>query len=136
MYVGASSTVKPSIRNAKGKTKYLSSNSKVVKVASNGKLKALRKGKATITVRNNGVKTSFTVTVRNPSLNKSQVSLKKGKSFALRVTGKVGRATFTSSDKKVATVSSAGRIKAVGRGKATVTVKTNGIELLCKVTVK
>ncbi|MDD6848436.1 MAG: Ig-like domain-containing protein [Oscillospiraceae bacterium] len=49
--------------------------------------------------------------------------------------GKVGKVTFTSSNKKVATVN--GKVVAKNKGKATITVLTNGnIKLKCKITVK
>ena len=56
--------------------------------------------------------------------------------FTLKITGKVGKAKFTTSNKKVATVSTTGKITAKKKGTATITVKTNGITLKCKITVK
>ena len=52
------------------------------------------------------------------------------------ITGKVGKATFKSSNKKIAIVSSGGKIKAKKKGTCTITVKTNGRTLKCKVKVK
>jgi uncharacterized protein YjdB len=48
----------------------------------------------------------------------------------------VGKAKFTSSNKKIATVNSKGKITAKKKGTAYITVKTNGIKLKCKITVK
>ena len=81
-------------------------------------------------------KTSFKLTVNNPKLNKTSVTLKKGKSFTLKITGKVGSATFKSNNKKAAVVTKSGKITAKKSGKATITVKTNGVTLKCKVKVK
>lgn len=64
------------------------------------------------------------------------MSLKKGKSYTLKITGKVGKATFKASNKTVATVSKNGNVKAKSKGKTVVTVKSNGITLRCNVTVK
>ena len=136
LYVKGTCKIKATVRNPKGKTTYKSSNSKIAKVNSSGKVTALKKGKAKITVRNNGVKKTFTVTVKNPRLNATSKTLKKGKTFTIKVTGKIGKATFRSSDKKVAAVTSKGKVKAVSKGKASITVTANGVKLKCKITVK
>lgn len=136
LYVKGTYKIKATVRNAKGKTTYKSSNSKVAKVSSSGKITALKKGKAKITVKNNGVKKTFTVTVKNPKLNATSKTLKKGKTFSIKITGKIGTAKFKSSDKKVATVTSKGKVKAISKGKATITVTANGVKLKCKITVK
>lgn len=137
LYVKGTTRIKAAVKNGKGVTSYTSNKTKVAKVDKNGKVTALKKGTAVITVANNGVKKTFTVKVKNPKLNKKKVKLKKGKTFKLKVIGKKGKAKFKSSKKKIATVSKSGKIKAKKKGKATITVITNGkIKLKCKVTVK
>jgi hypothetical protein len=136
IYVKGKTTIKATVKNGKGKTTYKSSNTKVAKVSSKGVVTAVKAGTAKITVTNNGVKQTFKVTVKNPKLNATKKTLKVKKSFTLKITGKVGKATFTSSNKKIATVNSKGKITAKKKGTATITVKTNGIKLKCKVTVK
>lgn len=75
-------------------------------------------------------------------LNYTKKSLAKGKTFRLRATlsaaGANGRKiTYTSSNKKVATVASTGKVTAKKKGTATITVKTgNLLTAKCKVTVK
>ena len=136
VYVKGTAQIKATVKNGKGKTTYKTSNKKVAKVNSSGKVTGVKKGTATITVTNNGVSKKFKITVKNPKLNKSKLTLKKGKSFKLSIKGKVGNAKFTSSSKKVAKVNSKGKVTAKKKGKATITVKTNGMKLKCKVTVK
>ena len=136
LYVKQSFNLKPSIKNGKGKTTFKTSSKKIATVSKKGKITAKKKGTVTITVTNNKVKASCKVTVKNPKLNKKKVTLDKGKSTKLAVTGKVGKATFKSSNKKIASVSKSGNIKALKKGTATITVKANGISLKCKVTVK
>lgn len=113
-----------------------SSDKKVAKINGQGKITALKAGTTTITVSNSETETSFKLTVKKPKLNKKSVTLAKGKSFKLKVTGQVGKATFKTSNKKIASVTKSGVIKAKKKGKATVTVKVNGISLKCKVKVK
>jgi hypothetical protein len=136
IYVSGKTTIKATVKNGNGKTTYKSSNTKVAKVNKNGKVTALKKGTAKITVTNNGVSKTFKVTVKNPTLNAKSKIISKGKTFTLKITGKVGKATFKSSNSKVAKVSKNGKITAKKKGKATITVKTNGIKLTCKVRVK
>lgn len=135
LYVKGSTTIRATVKNGKGKTTYKSSNTKIARVNSVGKITAVKAGKAKITVTNNGAKKIYTVTVKNPVVKKSVV-LTKGKTTTLKITGKIGKATFKSSNTKVAKVYVNGKIKARKKGNATVTIKTNGITLKCKVTVK
>lgn len=72
-------------------------------------------------------------------LSKSKVTLKVGKTYRLKVSvdeGSVDKITYKSSNKKIATVSSKGTIKAKKAGKVTITVKSGDKTKKCKVTVK
>ncbi|MCH5304703.1 MAG: Ig-like domain-containing protein, partial [Ruminococcus sp.] len=126
------------ISTSKSTIKNWNSSDKKVAIVKNGKITALKKGSAIITATlKNGDKLISKVTVTsNPKLNKSKKSLKKGKTFTIKITGKVGKAKFTSNNKKVAKVNSKGKVTAKKKGKATITVKTNGMKLKCKITVK
>ena len=82
------------------------------------------------------------VRVKSVSLNSSSVKLNKGKTYQLSASILPANAsnkkmTWSSSDTKVATVSSTGKVTAVAGGTATVTVKTadGGYKASCKVTV-
>ena len=140
VYVKGSTVIKPTVKNGKGKTTYKSSNTKVAKVYSNGKVVALKAGTAKITVTNNKVSKVFTVKVLNPRLSRTSVSISRGKSYNLKIVGRIGTAKFYTSNKKVATVNSAGKItvnkKAKKNQSCYITVKTNGVTLRCKVKVK
>jgi uncharacterized protein YjdB len=131
---------------------YTSSNSSVAAVDINGKVTGKKGGTATITVTAGG-DGAFTktckVTVSKPlvkiALNKTKLTLKKGKKFTLKVktwtpkdVGSVyKKLKFKSGKTAVATVSSKGVIKAKKKGKATITVTAaNGKKYTCKVTVK
>ena len=129
------------------KKSWKSSNSKVVSVDASGKLKAVGTGTATITVTTyNGKTKTCKVTVKaaptSVKLNKSSVTLTKGKTAALSASLNPSSAaslkrTWSSSNTKVAKVDAGGKVTAVGKGSATITVKTfNGKTKTCKVTVK
>lgn len=129
-----------------------SSKSKVAKVSvKNGKLtiKGLKAGKATVTVTSTkGAKATVKITVQKQKVATKKLSatvstkqtLKKGK----RVTLKVAKTPFTaqdtvkwtSSNKKVATVTSKGVVKGLKKGTATITAKAGKKVVKFKVTVK
>ena len=134
VYIKNKKTIKATVTNPVGDTTYTSSNKKVATVSKKGVVTAKKKGTAKINVTNNGVTKTFTVTVKNIALNKKKKTLKIGKSFKLKVKkGLVGKAKFKSSNKRIAKVTKKGKVKAVGYGNATITVKANGKKLKCKV---
>ena len=128
-----------------------SSNEKVATVTAKGVVKGVGVGTAIITAKakdGSGVKASCKVVVRQPvtriAISKTQVSIKKGKSTTLKAVAKPTSAynrevTWTSSNKKVATVTQKGVVKGVGKGTAIITVKAkdgSGTTVTCKVVVK
>ncbi len=134
MYVKQKGSIKIS---SKEKFTYTSSKKSVAVIDKKGKITAKKKGTATITASSKSLVYKIKLTVKNPKLNVTKKKIKKGKSFKLKVIGGVGKTTYTSSKKKVATVSPTGKVKAKKKGSATITVKTSGkIKLKCKVTVK
>lgn len=78
------------------------------------------------------------LSLKKYSLNKSSVVLKKGKTFKIVVKNadKKTKIKYRSSNKKVATVNSKGKIKAKKKGKATITVKIGKTTRKVKVRVK
>ena len=152
-------TFTPKVTMGKGDkvVSWKSSNKKVVSVGRNGKVKGLKAGKtATITVQlQSGLKKSFKVKVQkknvatkslkvvNVSTGKkvsSKVSLKRKQTLKLATTvspiTSKEKVKYSSSNKKVASVSSKGVIKAKKKGKATITVKSGKKTYRIKVTVK
>ena len=117
------------------KASYKTSNKKVA-TARNGKITGKKYGKAKVTVRNNGKTYVYKVTVSKVYLTKQNVKLNVKKSATVKVKGAKGKVTWTSSNKKVATVKN-GKIVAKKNGKAVVTakVKATGAVLKCQVTV-
>ncbi len=136
LYITGTTNIDVVVANPVGATKYTSSNSKVATVDANGKVVAKKNGTAIISVNNNGVSKEYKVTVKKPTLNSTKQTIKVGKKFKLKITGQIGKATFTSTKTKFATVNSKGKIVGKKKGKTTIKVKVNGITLKCKVTVK
>ena len=74
----------------------------------------------------------------NISMNIKTKSLYPGEKVKLKaiVSGKNGKVTWTSNNKKVATVSTSGQVSAKTPGKATITAKVNGKTAKCVISVK
>lgn len=125
---------------------YSSDNSSVAAVSSTGAITAKKAGTTTIRARIfNGLECSYVITVREaPStvaFSKPAVSLKVKQTYTLQVKIPEGtytyKYTYTSSNPKVATVNASGKIVAVKKGTAVITVTThNGKKAACTVTVK
>ena len=132
------------------------SNKKYVSVK-NGKIKGLKAGKsATITVQlASGKKARFKVKVQkvavatksikvtNTVTGKNQgksAALKRGQSLKLKAAltpvTSLQKVTWSTSNKKIVTVSKSGVIKAKKKGKATITVKSGNKKYTIKITVK
>ena len=131
---GKSFTLK--VKGAKGKIKWSSTNRKVATVSSKGKVKAKKMGTATVKAKVG--KRTYTCKVRvNPRISVSRKTVAAGKSFTLKLAGASGKVKWSSSNKRVAAVSSKGKVRAKKAGTATVTAKIGGKRVAsCKVTVR
>ena len=118
------------------KITWTSSNKAVATVTTKGVVKGLKAGKATITAKVAGKSLKATITVKGPYLSATTAKLAKGNSITLKVNGAPGaKVTWSSSNKKIATVTSKGVVKGVKAGKATITAKVAGKTLKATVTV-
>ena len=79
-------------------------------------------------------------TTRKIKLNRRKLTLKKGKSFRLKVTltpaDSQDKITYKTSNKKIATVSKTGKVKAKKKGKVKITVISGKKKAVCTVKVK
>ncbi|MDD6324529.1 MAG: Ig-like domain-containing protein [Lachnospiraceae bacterium] len=144
---GKKATLSPVVTpfTSRQKVTYTSSNKKVATVSAKGVIVAKKSGTAKITVKSGNKKFVVTVTVpKTPTTAitgvPATVSVKKGKTYTLKAKaapkGSEEKLTYTSSNKKVATVSKSGKIKGVKKGTATITVKSGKVSVKVTVTVK
>ena len=155
MKKGQSFTLKTKVttsgKNVSKAVSYKSSNKKVVTVTKKGKLKALKNGKATITVTSKTdkkKKATIKVVVKTPvtkvKLDQKEISLTEGETAVVTATVSPKKATikkvsYKSSNKAVAKVNSKGKITAVAEGSAVITATSkdgNAKTATCKITVK
>lgn len=134
IYAGNSFNLKV-IKGLNGKATFKSSNNKIAKANSKGKVTGYKAGSCTIIVKANGVTLKRRITVINPRLNKMSIKLVQGKTFKLKVYGGNGKVKYSSNNKRIATVSKYGNIKAKYAGSCKITVIRNGIKLVCKIKV-
>ena len=141
LYKGTRTTLKASVKGVDAsKVTFTSNNTKVVVVnKTTGRIVAKAAGKAVITVKCGSLKTTCAVTVKNPTLKlaKTSASIKVGKKTTIKATAAPsGTIKYTSSNKKIATVSSKGVVTGKKKGTAKITVTCNGVSKTFKVTVK
>lgn len=136
MTTGSSSSVSLLTANDKtispSKVTWTTSSKSIVTV-SKGKLKAIKPGTATIKAKYKGKTYSCKVTVKNATFAKKTLNMKvgeKAQTLKLRTALKKNIAgskiTWSSSNKSVATVSSTGKVTAVGEGTAKISAKYMG----------
>lgn len=149
--VGQSKTVKYAVYPSDAtnrKATFKSSNTKVVKVSSSGKLTGVSKGKATITLTTeNGLKAYVKVTVRqqvksvevDPTATVYTGKTLKLYASALPKDAENRSLKWSSSDTSIVKVNSKGIITGMRAGTATITVRSaenSKLKATCKVTVK
>lgn len=150
VYLGKTVTLKATVSPSGASNPavaYTSSDKSIATVSSSGVVTPVSPGTATITVTT--ADGSFTdtckVTVKRAvtgvSLDKKEVEVKSDKTLTLKATVTPSNATnktvtWSTSNKKVATVSANGVVTPKGKGTAIITAKTeNGLKATCKVTV-
>ena len=139
-------TVKPDDATDQTVT-WSTSDASIATVDQNGKVTAVKEGTATITAKAGDKSASCRVTVSKNvvavtevTLNKTELSLKKGESETLTATVKPDNATdksvtWSTSDASIATVDQNGKVTAVKEGTATITAKAGDKSATCTVTV-
>lgn len=132
-------------KNSTEKISYSTSDKKVVAVNAKGVITGKKAGTAKITVKSGSKKYVITVKVTKVKTAKlsgipAKKSIKKGKTYKLKavVTPKNSdeKVTYSSSNKKIATVTAKGVVKGKKKGTVKITVKSGSRKKTCKVTVK
>ncbi len=150
LLVGKTMQIKPKVTPAKATGIvyiYKSSKKTVASIDKAGVITAHKKGTTTITVKAGSKTQKFTVTVgtilpKKITLNKHSVSIKAKATTKLTVKWNPTNVNpktvkWTTSNKRVATVSSKGVVKGIKKGKVTITATTwNGKTVKCTVTVR
>ena len=116
-------------------TYYRSSNTAVATVSATGVVTAIKPGTAFIIATRGNYADALEVVVLKPGLSETNLLLKVSESVTQTVLGGSGTTKWKSSNSKVASVNSSGKITALKTGTATITMIRNGYSTKCKVVV-
>ena len=133
MNVGEKYTLK--VTGTKNKIKWSSSNTKIATVNSKGKVVAKKKGTATITAKVGSKKYTCKIKVEKPSINKTSKTIRIKESYDLKIKGTSQKIKWSTSDKKIATVNSKGKVVGKKKGTVTITAKVGNTKYTCKIKV-
>lgn len=139
--ISTRTTLSASVNGVKvsgNKVKWTTSDPKTATVK-NGKVKAKKTGRVTITATANGKKAKCTVKVSKPSLEikTKSIGVKKGKTVKLKVYAKPNKKiVYKSDDKTIASVSKNGQVEGIRKGNTIIRVSCNGFKKEIPVTVK
>ena len=140
-FVGHTKKLKASVRPKNAsikKLKWTSSNKKIATVSGSGKVTGISPGDVTITAKATDgsgkratclVKVLEEVPVSSVVVAQTELTMKRGDtttlSYSVLPNNHSDKLTFASDNRRVATVNSNGKIKAVGTGTATITILTS-----------
>lgn len=124
------------ISGTRNRISWSSSNRSVATVTSSGTVTAKATGTATITASVSGKKLTCLITAVKPiTISNKIYTLPIGTTKKLTISGTKSKVTWTSSNTKIAKISSWGTITPIAAGKATITATVAGKKLTCALTV-
>lgn len=132
--VNVGNTLTLELKNATEPVIWSSSKESVATVA-NGIVTGIKAGTANIVAETSGERLVVTVTVNNLKISSKKATITVGYSKTLTVKN-ASAVTWSSSNKKVATVNKKGKVTGKKVGKATITAKVGSASYKCSVTVK
>lgn len=129
-------TIQLKVNGVKKKAKWTSSNKAVAKVTQKGKVSAKKKGTTTVTAKIGKKKYTCKVTVESPKLSKTSITVKKGKTYQLKMRNTKQKYKWSSKNKSIATVTSKGKVTGKKTGTTYIYAKSaSGKTFKCKVRV-
>lgn len=130
---GKSSTLK--ITGTQNRVKWSNNKKSVINLSSKGKITAKKSGTATVTASVDGRKLTCKVTVKKLRLNKKNINLTYGSTAQLKVYNTKRKIKWNSSSRKIAGVSSKGKVTPNRLGKVKITANDGYNKLTCSITV-
>ena len=130
-------TIRLKVNGVKKKARWTSSNKSVATVTQKGKVSAKKKGITTVTAKIGKKKYTCKVAVESPKLSKTSITVKKGKTYQLKMRNTKQKYKWSSKNKSIATVTSKGKVTGKKNGTTYICAKSaSGKTFKCKVTVK
>lgn len=128
-------TVALRLENTKDMPKWYTSNKTIAAVSSNGTVKGVKPGSATITAKVNGRTFVCKVKVEKPVINFTSRTLLKGYNYKMSFSGTTLKPTWKSSNTSIVTIDSNGKMSAKKKGSTTVKGTVGGVTYTCKIKV-
>lgn len=130
--VGESKKIK--LTNGLGAT-FTSSDKNVAKVTKKGKVQGLKAGNITVKCKTKTGSVSVKVEVIKPHINKTSAISCIGDSVTLKILGVKKAVKWSSSNKKIATVNSNGKVTSIAKGTVTITAKVGSTTYKAKIKI-
>lgn len=125
------------LNGGSGTITWSSSDTKIVEVNKDGEITAKAYGTATIKAVRNGITVSCQICVLDPKLNATSKTIKVKGTVTLEVLQAFNAAVkWTTTDSKIAQVSTKGVVTGIKKGSVTITATVDGVALKCKITVQ
>lgn len=134
--VSVGETYKLRLSGAKEPPKWKSGNKSIVSVSKNGVVKGKSSGAATVSARVGRKVYKCRVTVESPKISSVKKIVPVGKSFALKLIGTGRHVKWKSSNRKIASVTENGIVKALNPGSVNIIAEVGKSRYLCKVIVR
>lgn len=130
-------TIQLKVNGVKKKARWTSSNKSVATVTQKGKVSAKKKGTTTVAAKIGKKKYTCKVAVESPKLSKTSITVKKGKTYQLKMQNTKQKYKWSSKNKSIATVTSKGKVTGKKTGTTYIYAKSaSGKIFKCKVVVK
>ena len=134
--VSVGETYKLRLSGAKKPPRWRSGNKSIVSVSKNGVVKGVSVGAATVSAKVGKKVYKFRVTVESPKISSVKKIVPVGKSFALKLIGTGRHVKWKSSNRRIASVTENGIVKALNPGSVNIIAEVGKSRYLCKVIVR
>ena len=134
MLKGTKTTLK--LLNTNGTVHWATTSKAYAEVSAGGVITAKKAGTVTIAAFHDGVCYTCRVTIEDPKISVSQMTLIKGQKRTVKLNGTTQKLKWSSSNAAVASVSAAGAITANKTGTAVISATVYGRKFSCKVKVE
>ena len=125
-----------SVKGTYRRVKWTTADKNIAKVSKYGTVTAKKAGTVDILAQVGNHKYTCKVKVETPKLSAKELYLEPGKQSKLTLSGTTKKVSWSTGDKKIATVSSDGTVTAKKQGYTTITAKVGSMEYECEVNVE
>ena len=134
--VSVGETYRLRVSGAQKPPKWKSGNKRIVSVGKKGNVKGISSGTATVSAKVGRKVYKCRVTVESPKISSVKKIVPVGKNFALKLIGTGRHVKWKSSNRRIASVTENGIVKALNPGSVNIIAEVGKSRYLCKVIVR